>query len=171
MRKVLYILGQLSDTDVEWMAGSGERRRISPGAVLIEEGQASDALIFVLDGEVSVTVAGIGEVARLGVGEILGEMSLVDKSPPSGTVTATMPTQILAIDRAVLARQLEDDPAFAGRFYLAVAMFLSVRLRGTMRRFGQKGPDAQDDLNLEMLETIHVAGARFDRMIKRLLGV
>ena len=48
---------------------------------LVEQGVPVDALIFVLDGEVSVTVKGIGEVARLGVGEILGEMPFVDRKP------------------------------------------------------------------------------------------
>jgi CRP/FNR family transcriptional regulator, cyclic AMP receptor protein len=161
----------LSDTDVEWLANKGARRKVAPNTVLVEQGQPADALIFVLDGEVSVTVSGIGEVARLGVGEILGEMSFVDKSPPSATVTATEPTQVLAIDRQMMARQLEADPAFAARFYLAVAMYLSVRLRATMNHFGKGESDSQEDLNLDLLENVHVAGGRFDRMIKRLLGV
>ena len=171
MRKVLYILSQLSDTDVEWLALTGQRHAVAPGAILIEEGKPADALIFVLDGEVSVATAGLGEVTRFGAGEILGEMSFVDKSPPSATVAATAPTQILAVDRDTLARQLEADPGFASRFYLAVAMYLSVRLRATMSRFGKDGADAHDELNLELLDTVHIAGARFDRMIKRLLGV
>ena len=171
MRKVLYILSRLTDTDIEWLAGAGVRRQIPPGFVLVEQGMPADALIFVLDGEVSVTVKGIGEVARLGVGEILGEMSFVDRNPPSATVAATVPTQILAIDRDAMASRLETDPPFAARFYHAVAMFLSLRLRSTMQKLGEEGVDAHEDLNLDMLETVHVAGAHFDRMIKRLLSV
>src|SRR5436853_705811 len=129
MRKVLYILSQLSDADVEWLAAAGIRRMVSPGTVLIEEAKPADGLIFVLDGEVLVTVAGVGEVARLGAGEILGEMSFVDKSPTAATVTAVVPTHVLAIDRQLMTKHLEADPAFSARFYLAVAMYLSARLR------------------------------------------
>ena len=171
MRKVLYILGQLDDHDIDWLARVGRPRQLAAGATLIEEGREQSDLFIVLDGQVDVSVAGVGRVATLGSGEILGEMSFVDKSPPSATVAATAPTQILAVDRETLARQLEADPGFASRFYLAVAMYLSVRLRATMSRFGKDGADAHDELNLELLDTVHIAGARFDRMIKRLLGV
>jgi CRP/FNR family transcriptional regulator, cyclic AMP receptor protein len=170
MRKVLYILSQLSDEDVEWLAGAGSRRKVAPGDILITEGTPADALIFVLDGEVSVSVADIGEIARLGVGEILGEMSFVDKSPPSATVTAAVPTQVLAVDRALLAQHLLVSPEFAARFYLAIAMYLSVRMRATVRHFGKGGSESETELNFDMLDTLHIAGARFDRMIKRLLG-
>jgi CRP-like cAMP-binding protein len=170
MRKVLYILTQLSDDDVEWLSIHGRREALDAGAVLIKQGEPNSALIFVLDGEVSVTVKGAGEVARLGSGEILGEMSFVDKSPPSATVIAMLPTQVLAVDRALLTRQLETDPAFAARFYLAVAMFLSVRIRASNQRLGGSRDDQDEELNMDMLDTVHIAGARFDRMIKSLLG-
>ena len=50
-------------------------------------------------------------------------------------------------------------------------MFLSVRLRATMARYGQGEAARDEELNMALLDTIHIAGARFDRMIKQLLGV
>jgi CRP/FNR family transcriptional regulator, cyclic AMP receptor protein len=50
-----------------------------------------DALMLVLDGKVSVEVDGIGLIASLGSGEMLGEMSLVDEAPPSATAVVTQP--------------------------------------------------------------------------------
>jgi len=41
---VLYILGQLSDSDVEWLAGAGTRRQIPAGQVLIQEGSPIDTM-------------------------------------------------------------------------------------------------------------------------------
>jgi CRP/FNR family cyclic AMP-dependent transcriptional regulator len=168
MRKVLYILSRLSDEDVEWMASSGERRRLPVGAVLIRQGVPFDALIFMINGQVKVEIEDIGEVARLGSGEILGEMSLIDDSPPSATVTAVEPSQILAIDRHLLEARLQADRDFAARFYRAVAMFLSVRMRATVQRlgYGSAPPTTEEELDLALLDTVHVAGARFDRMIK-----
>jgi hypothetical protein len=31
-------------------------------------------------------------------------------------------------------------------------------------------PNAKDELNENLLDTVHMAGARFDRMLKRLAG-
>jgi CRP/FNR family cyclic AMP-dependent transcriptional regulator len=166
-------LTRLSDEDVEWMADAGVRRRLPVGSVLIREAEPIDALIFVLDGEVAVTVDGVGEVARLGSGEILGEMSLVDESMPSATVTVIEPTEVLMIDRDMLTARLEADSAFAARFYRAIAMYLSIRMRTTVRRlgYGNAAPSSEEELDMALLDTVHIAGARFDRMIKRLLAV
>jgi CRP/FNR family transcriptional regulator, cyclic AMP receptor protein len=172
MRKVLYILTKLSDEDVEWLSTAGERQRLEVGATLIREGEPIEALIFILDGQVAVTIAGIGEVARLGSGEILGEMSLVDESPPSATVTVIAPTQILAVDKQVLVERLDGNAAFAARFYRAIAMFLSIRMRNTVQRLGYGNAPAatEEELDFALLDTVHIAGARFDRMIKQLHG-
>jgi CRP/FNR family transcriptional regulator, cyclic AMP receptor protein len=172
MRKVFYILTRLNDEDVEWLAAVGQRQRLEAGQVLIRQGQPIEALIFVLDGQVSVAVDGVGEVARLGSGEILGEMSLVDESPPSATVTVVQPTQVLAVEKQSLVARLDSDAAFAARFYRAIAMFLSIRMRNTVQRFGYgNAPVAtEEELDLALLDSVHVAGARFDRMIKDLLG-
>ena len=88
MRKVLYIFGLLTDADVAWLAGAGARRRIRDGEVLIHEGRPIGTVILLLQGECVVTDHVLGEIARLGVGEILGEMSFVDSNPPSASVKA-----------------------------------------------------------------------------------
>src|SRR3984957_8099945 len=163
MRKVFYILTRLNDEDVDWMAAVGQRQRLDVGRVLIRQGRTIEALIFVLDGQVAVSIAGLGEVARLGSGEILGEMSLVDESPPSATVTVVAPTQILAIDKQRLVDRLESNAAFAARFYRAIAMFLSIRMRSTVQRLGYGNAPAstEEELDLALLDTVHIAGARF----------
>jgi CRP/FNR family cyclic AMP-dependent transcriptional regulator len=172
MRKVLYILTRLNDEDVEWLSTVGERQWLKAGTTLIREGEPTEALIFLLDGQVSVTIEGLGEIARLGSGEILGEMSLVDESPPSATVTVIAPTHILAVDKARLVARLDADAAFAARLYRAIAMFLSLRMRSTVQRlgYGNARISSEEEIDLTLLETVHIAGARFDRMIKQLLG-
>lgn len=171
MRKVLYILSRLSDEDVDWMSETGRRQRHDAGDILIRQGDAIDSLMFVLDGKVSVEVEGVGEVARLGSGEMLGEMSLVDESPPSATVIVQELAQVLHIDRDVLNAKLEADPAFAARLYRAIAMFLSVRMRSTVARlgYGKATVATEDEMDMALLDTVHIAGGRFDRMIKKLL--
>lgn len=175
MRKVLYIFGVLNDGDVAWLARNGTRAWIEPGRVLIHEGEPVDFLIIVLEGELRVEVAGIGEVARLGSGEIVGEMSFVDTAPPSATVTAAKRTFALFVDRAALGMQLAADPAFGMRFYRALAIFLADRLRGSVRRLGTapaatSGEDElmEDQLDMTVLDTVALAGERFQRMLSEL---
>jgi bacteriocin-type transport-associated protein len=179
MKKVLFILGILSDADIEWILNNGVREKISPGKVLIQEGDPISSIYIVLDGLFSVTVAGLGhkEVAQLGVGEMIGEISFVDSRPPSATVTAISNCLILSITKKILEERLKYDVGFAARFYRALAIFLSDRLRETMNRISYDDNEPmnqeieyQDELDLNVLENISMAGSRFERILRQLRG-
>ena len=177
MRKVLYLLGSLNDDDAEWLIANGTKQQLAPGTAIIEEGRHPDALYIVLDGSLGADVAALGgqEVERLLAGEIVGEMSFVDARPPSATVRAREPSVVLAIPRRLLTRKLEQDSGFAARFYRAVALFLSDRLRGKVEMLGKEravaldeGEWAEDQLDPSVLDNVYLAGTRFERMLKRL---
>jgi CRP-like cAMP-binding protein len=178
MRKVLFLLGQMSDEDIEWMLGVGRKEPISRGRILIEEGRDIDAVYMVLDGTFAVSVAAAGnrEINRLSSGEVVGEMSFVDARPPSATVTAVEDSNVFAIPRADLANRLEQDMGFAARFYRALTLFLSDRLRSSVALLGygdggELGQIAmEEELNPNVLDSVHLAGSRFDGMLKRLMG-
>lgn len=170
MRKVLYILGELDDDDAEWLAQVGTHRKLSEGAVLIHEGQDIDAVFFVTEGTFSVTTAGAEQqVAEVGAGEVLGEISYVDRHPPTATVTAVEDSAVLAVARSDLTEKIELDPGFAGRFYKAVAVFLAERLRSTLRQLGS-GTTEEDtsELDLLALDSVSKAGVRFERILQKL---
>ncbi|MEO5373895.1 MAG: cyclic nucleotide-binding domain-containing protein [Alphaproteobacteria bacterium] len=177
MRKVLYIMGQLNDDDVDWFAKAGRRRKVKAGETLIQQGKAIDSMYILLEGEMAVSLTGIGDVAKLASGEIIGEMSLVDSRPPSASVRAVEDCFVLDLSRHAIFEKLEDDVGFSSRFYRAIATFLSDRLRGTVQRLGyhdDKGLDEDTELDGELdmnvLDNIHLAGARFDRMLKKLMS-
>jgi len=171
MRKVLYILSRLTDEDVDWIAATGRRTRHAVGDVLIWQGGEISSLMFVLDGKVSVDIEGVGPVATLGSGEMLGEMSLVDESPPSATAIVLETANVLHVERKLLNAKLDSDPAFAARLYRAIAMFLSARMRNTVQRlgYGKATVVDEDEIDMALLDTVTIAGSRFDRMIKKLM--
>jgi CRP/FNR family transcriptional regulator, cyclic AMP receptor protein len=176
MRKVLYIFGLLGDADVEWIARTGVRRRLVDGDVIIQEGQHVDFLVFVLEGELLVTTRRLGEIARLGVGEVVGEISLVDSAPPSATVAASRSSLTLLVDKAKLTKKLEADEGFGHRFYRALSVFLADRLREA-RGGLPASPDllgdsaiSQDELDTGILDRVSGAGERFSRMLRLLSG-
>lgn len=175
MRKVLYILGDLDDADIEWLVRHARRRTLAPGATLIRQGEATDDLFILLEGRLAVSVEGLGEVARLGAGEIIGEMSFVDSLPPAATVTADGDALVLAIDKADMRAELRRNDGFAARFYRALAVFLSDRMRGFQTRQAGGAPGAlaaegalEDELDEGLLDTVSQAGESFTRMIRRL---
>jgi bacteriocin-type transport-associated protein len=179
MRKVLYILSELADEDVDWLMRHGVRETHPADAVLIVEGRRIDVLYILLDGRLRVTLDALGgrEVAVLQRGEILGELSFLDSRPPSATVTALDEVSVLSVRRDALAEKLQSDSGFAARFYRALGVFLASRLRSTQLRLGYGAADAsagvasaaaEDEIDPELLDGLALAGARFDWMLKRL---
>jgi len=176
MRKALLLLGILNDSDLDWLIAAGSKRLVSPGSVLIHQGQPIDEVFLVLGGMLSVRTdkTGDADIARLRSGEVVGEMSFVDSKPPSASVCAIEPSAVLAIPRSVLKRKLDGDMPFAARFYRALAVFLSDRLRSTvgMLGYGHLEPERDDDeVAPETLDNLSLAGARFDWLQRRLKAI
>lgn len=174
MRKVLLIFSELTDGDVEWLSKAGERIHLDAGTTLVPLGARVDNIWFVLDGALSVHTAAGTQLALMGSGEIVGEMSLVDPAPTAVSVRVASDATLLRISDATVSAKLSSDPAFAARFYRALCVFLASRLRSTTRRMGYgneaEDADAKDELTDDLLDNVHLAGARFDRMLKRLAG-
>ena len=135
MRKVLYLMGILNDTDVQWLANKGRKMIFEAGSTLITQGSPVQHLFIVLDGRLSVEVNSM-QVATLMTGEVIGEISFVDSRPPLASVVAQVATIVLAVEKAVLKKKLEADGQFGSRFYRAIALFLADRLRTTTGRLG-----------------------------------
>lgn len=172
MRKALYFLGILDDLDIAWIVKNGVKQKISAGTVLIQEGKAVDALFFVLDGEVEVSIGTAHKaVAILRAGEVLGELSFVDARPPSATVTAVRESVVGTVPRAALLKKIASDMGFRARFYHSMAVFLADRLRSTT---GLLVPGDQlelaediedrDELSPHLLETLSLSGTKFAAM-------
>ena len=171
MRKVLFIFSVLSDSDVEWLAVTGERMHLDPGKVLIPMGARLDSIYFVLEGRLAVKTRAGEVISVLESGEVIGEMSLVDPAPTVVSVEITAQTTLLRLPNSVVRQKLSADTAFAARFYRALCVFLADRMRNATQRIGHGSPgDGRDELNEELLDNVHLAGARFDRMLKRLAG-
>lgn len=162
MRKALYILGDLIDEDIIFLAREGNILTLKRGDSLIDVGESVQALFIVTDGELEVTTPDGDNLAELGVGDVVGEMSFIESQPPDVAVSAASECRVLAIPRPRLSAELERNPEFAARFYKALATFLSDRLRSMT-------PGASsDELDERLLDIVHVAGDRLRRLIDML---
>ncbi|MEM9906580.1 MAG: cyclic nucleotide-binding domain-containing protein [Cyanobacteria bacterium P01_D01_bin.44] len=168
MKRVHYILGTLDDDDIDWIVTISQRRKMKPSEVLIEAGRPSDAIYLILEGEFAVFAEHAIQhpVAHLGSGEVAGEMSFIDGYAPSATVQAVEPGLVLAIPKDQLAAKLKQDIIFAARFYEAMSVLLSMRLRGTLKQMPSSG-DAMEH-NPEMANKWELGLVRYDWLLRRL---
>jgi CRP-like cAMP-binding protein len=166
MRKALYILGDLEDRDLLWLSRAGAVRTLPAGEILIRAGREVPELYFVTDGRLAVTTGAGEAIAILSLGDVVGEMSFVEKQPPSATVAAIEESRVLAVPRDAILAEFERDTGFAARFYRALAVFLSDRLRTAT----SPDPAAAGELDEAILDHVHQAGDRFIRLVSLLEG-
>ncbi len=107
---------------------------------LIRFGNISTSIHFVLEGQCKVERQRRSddraiELARLGSGEIIGEMGVMVDLPRSATVVATQPTTTLELDAASFDRAARAFPIL----HRVLAKLLSERLRRTSERLSDTG--------------------------------
>ncbi|GAC1409083.1 MAG: hypothetical protein NVSMB57_01350 [Actinomycetota bacterium] len=112
-----------ADKDLIAIAGLLDEARCEAGEAVLREGDAGRQAFILIEGVATVTVHG-HPVARLGPGEFIGEMALLDLAPRSATVTAVTPLRLLVADPRNFER-LAAYPAIAR----AISRALARRLR------------------------------------------
>ena len=95
------------------------------GQVLFEAGEVGDSMFVVASGLVHVK-RGAELLARLGPGEVVGEMGALDLEPRSATVVAAEPSRLIRLERNDLMDLLTDYP----ELMRGLAEMLVDRIRG-----------------------------------------
>ncbi|MEM7404038.1 MAG: cyclic nucleotide-binding domain-containing protein [Pseudomonadota bacterium] len=175
MKKVLYVLGGLDDRDVDWLLSAGERRVVDPDTELVTLGKPIEYLYIVIDGRLEVRITKESVLATLGAGEIIGELSFLDSRPPNATVVSVERSAVLAVPAGKLERKLKTDTGFGYRFYRALGVMLTDRLRDTvgLLAYGKESHldesvEEANELSPDLMENLSLAATRFDHLLKRL---
>ncbi|HEY5318959.1 MAG TPA: aminotransferase class V-fold PLP-dependent enzyme [Solirubrobacteraceae bacterium] len=111
--------------------------RLEPGGHLFGEGDAARSAFIVLHGAIEVTrQRGDRRIrlATIGPGRMLGELSLIDAGPRTGTCRAAEPAVLLEIDGEIVARLIADSSAAGLGFLQAVNHGLIAALHSTDAR-------------------------------------
>ncbi|MBX3232296.1 MAG: cyclic nucleotide-binding domain-containing protein [Labilithrix sp.] len=138
----------LSDADCDVVLGVLKARRGAPHDVLFREGDTGRSLMIVLDGDLVVRArssAGADEVvARLGPGEVVGELAFIDAEPRSATVAAgDAPVTVLDFTREALAVLVRDTPRVASAILRNILADVARRLREAGNRLASGGPASE----------------------------
>jgi CRP-like cAMP-binding protein len=83
---------------------------LEAGHVLTREGRSGSEAFVIVSGTAAVTIGG-AEMAMLGPGEVVGEMSLIDNAPRTATVTARTPMVVLVLDPRGFSGLLGEEGA------------------------------------------------------------
>ncbi|MCF8029179.1 MAG: cyclic nucleotide-binding domain-containing protein, partial [Desulfobacteraceae bacterium] len=111
-------------------------REYEDGEIIIREGDNDPWLYFLLSGELIIKKQGV-EIGRLSqVGEIFGEMRIIDSLTRSASVYAVGRTICLCVDTSAKGRlssstQRDERLDFLLLLYRIFAEYMSIRLRAT----------------------------------------
>jgi CRP-like cAMP-binding protein len=116
----------LTDRSFEAIANLASEADYGPGDVLVRQGTPGHEFIIIVTGRAVVDHDGM-RVRELGPGDFLGEISLVDGSPRTATVTALEGIHALSVQRDGFLDLIDRVPVFR----LEVLNALTQRIRAT----------------------------------------
>lgn len=116
----------VAEDDLIEAAYIADEVHVVPGERIMSEGEIGSSMFAIVEGSVRVH-RGNREIARLGPGEVVGELATLDPEPRSADVTALEDTLLLRIEGAALSNLMAEQNAVAS----SIIAVLCRRLRAT----------------------------------------
>lgn len=104
-------LDALTDAELATVVRAGRYVTLPADWSLIWERTPADKAYLIVDGEVSVRKGG-AEVARLGPGDVIGEIAILNHKLRSASVVSLTPLEVIHFTRESLEQLLTSVPAF-----------------------------------------------------------
>jgi CRP/FNR family transcriptional regulator, cyclic AMP receptor protein len=125
--RLVPLFNGLTEPSFEAIANLASETDYATGDQLVRQGNPGDTFIIMVTGRARVDRDG-KTLRELGPGDFLGEISLVDGSPRTATVTALDPIHAFVIQREGFLELIDRIPVFR----LDVLSCLSQRIRATV---------------------------------------
>lgn len=114
------IFGMLSQEEIDVLASHSTYHTYYPGDVIMRQGEEESSVLIITAGVVQVSKTDERgnriDVARLGSGDIVGEMSLLTGERRSATITALVQVSLIQVTKDGLQPLLERNPALSDAF-------------------------------------------------------
>ncbi len=107
----LHRLEDLSNKDLKTVIDKGRHVRLPANWSLIWEKTPADKAYLIVDGEVSVRKGG-DEIAKLGPGDVIGEMAIVGHKLRNASVVSLTQLEVIHFTKESLEELLDEVPAF-----------------------------------------------------------
>jgi CRP-like cAMP-binding protein len=105
-------LESLSNAELQKVIAAGRHVHLPADWALIQEQTPADKAYLIIDGEVSVRRHG-EEIARLGPGDVIGEMAIVRHRLRSASVVSLTPLEVIHFTSEAVNQLADQVPAFA----------------------------------------------------------
>ena len=105
------LFGETPDRALAGVAQVLTEVELPAGAMVMEEGAVEDWLFVVVDGELEVVRE--DRHVRLGPGDVVGELAVLDPMPRSATVRAVTDCLLFRLDKAAFDEALDSRPEVA----------------------------------------------------------
>jgi CRP/FNR family cyclic AMP-dependent transcriptional regulator len=115
----------LDDDALDRLAAATRVRRFRRGEVIFHVGDPGDALFVLVAGAVKISLpAETGDeaiLARLGAGEMFGELALLDGAPRSATATALEASETVVLPRQRVRELIDTEPSIRDALLASLA--------------------------------------------------
>jgi len=129
------IFADLAAEDVDVIVATCENRILLTGEELFSEGESGDSLWIIRSGRVDVYKNIRGDIDRnlasMGPGDVIGDMSFIDQSRRSAGARTVEPSEFLVLTRSAFLSVQKERPEIAAGFYRNLSVILAARMRAT----------------------------------------
>ena len=142
------VLAELDEDTRRKLTAAGEFVTLPEGKYLAIQGDKPAKLSFILSGSVRVKSHAHGdtvELATLGPGESVGEMSTIDPRPASANVRTSEETRVWQISPSDFDQFLEADKSIGYAIMKALAKELCYRIRRDTERSLREADQRHDE--------------------------
>lgn len=164
------MLHTLSPSEVQAIIPLLKSLSVEPGVVLCREGEPGDAMFMIVDGEADI-YKGPQWMAKLGRGEMFGEMALLTGEERSASVIARTPMRLYELDQVAFNGMLTRSPHLAS----GLSRILARRLRETTQSTaqaredpGQGRSESDEQWRKQVLDSVEVDFPLSDVQIQQL---
>ncbi len=119
----------LTEEQIARIADLAEVKDFMGGDTIVRQFDGGSDLALILDGSARVKTFQGEEIAELGVGSVVGEISLIDDQPRSATVVSVRGTKVAFVPAASLRELMSSDPALEAGILRNICKTLCARLR------------------------------------------
>ncbi len=132
-------LNSFSEDQLDEVLNSSSLLQCDAGDTIIREGSIDSRIYILLSGELEVRVGGKKVAAISRVGDVFGELALVNHDKRAASVIAGGRALCLAVDQKFLQdmHPREQDPAFHAALFEFVARLVAKKLDATSRRLAE----------------------------------
>jgi CRP-like cAMP-binding protein len=132
-------LNSFTDDQLDEVLNSSSLLQCDAGDIIIKEGTIDSRIYILLSGTLEVCVGGKPVAAITRVGDVFGELALVNRDKRAASVIASTRALCLAVDQKFLQdlHPREEDPAFHAALFEFVARLVAKKLDATSRRLAE----------------------------------